>query len=119
MLYEIEVLLENPELVQTLGKLLFVAILLGAVLDRGGKDLLSWGVAILLFAGFIVFGAPQAMQRPETVRPVAAFVVLNTTVYLAGLSLGWCAAVGFRKLYWRRVFKIKAREKPDDRAHYL
>jgi hypothetical protein len=77
-----------------LGIMFVIAIFVGAVLDDGGRDLLKWTFAVLLFAIFATWSAyVYANEEFGFARDQFAiyFGVITFTIYSVGLAIGWSA----------------------------
>lgn len=120
---EMAVLLGNPDVVIALGELLMAAVILGSVLDRGYRDLLSWVVAVGVFVLIQTVVALEAVDQVELFRPVLAFSILTALTYIFGLALGWAFVRVVKILYWKkqtraelqRLDQLSQRNQPKER----
>lgn len=76
---------------QTLGWVFATAIIIGAILDNQGKDLIRWLLAVIVFAILNAFASLSVMdnQAPTLAGTVIIFATIFTSIYCVGLSVGW------------------------------
>lgn len=84
--------LSHPEFTSTLGWMLAISMVVGAVLNNGGKRMLSWSAAIILSVSLTEQARWYywlAHQRPDLAIQGTGITVICAVINVTGLFLGW------------------------------
>lgn len=110
ILNDMAVILSQQDVLQILGVVLSIGIILGAILDTRGRQLMKRIVAVVIFAFLDGIGAYAAMTPGPayTANLVTAYTIIITVTYCIALWVGWAFFQWALRRGHGKFFKKKA-----------